>query len=122
MAQPKAKKRNEGQRWIIGVPYQWRIRQWGGGGGGGGAVILEGRHILERALPPPPTVPLPSTLHWVWNSGSRHNPHTCFSATVVVKHYGNNLTIKFKRLARPVVAKCFMTASTSIEAMQWNYE
>ena len=54
------------------------IRQWGGGGGGG-AVILEGRHIFERALlppppppPPPPTVPLPSTSHWVWNSGARH--------------------------------------------------
>ena len=35
------------------------------GGGGGGAVILEGRHILERALLHHPTVPLPSTSHWV---------------------------------------------------------
>ena len=41
------------------------------GGGGGEAVILEGRHILERALSPPPP-PLPSTSHWVWNSGARH--------------------------------------------------
>ena len=44
----------------------------------------------------------------------RYNAHTCFSATVVVKHYGNNQTIKFKRLAWPVVAKWFITASTSI--------
>ena len=47
-----------------------------------------------------------------------HTHALAFSATVVVKNYGNNQTIKFKHLARPVVAKWFMTASTSIG---WEY-
>ena len=45
------------------------IRQWGGGRLYGGAAYF-GAHALLP--PPPPTVPLPSMSHWVWNSGARH--------------------------------------------------
>ena len=47
-------------------------------GGGGGAVILGGGIFWSVLFspppppPPPPMVPLPSTSHWVWNSGARH--------------------------------------------------